>query len=230
MESSTGRSSRRRPRMHGTPQPYSPSCPGAPGPGRPRQRPDWLTRRSAGHPRHENCTEGEWTPTRFTGPAAGAGGGASEGRPMVDIKIHRDTSWFERFAHLSTVWTGSTWAFILALLTIVVWAVTGPIFAFSDTWQLVINTGTTVVTFLMVFLIQRSQNKESLAVQLKLNEVLAALKGASNRLVNVEDLTEEELRALHEHYSTLARLAKEETDLRGAHSVEEAQERHRTKV
>ncbi len=86
---------------------------------------------------------------------------------------------------------------------VVVWLVTGPLFGFSDTWQLVINTGTTIVTFLMVFLIQRSQNKDSLAVQLKLNELVAAVQGASNRLIDVEDLTEEELRALHRHYAKL---------------------------
>ena len=87
-------------------------------------------------------------------------------------------------------------AFGLACGTIIVWAATGPLFHYSDTWQLVINTGTTMVTFLMVFLIQRSQNKDSLAMQLKLNELVAAVKGASNRLIDVEDLTEEELRVL----------------------------------
>ena len=107
-----------------------------------------------------------------------------------------------------TVWTGGSWAFALALATIVVWGVTGPVFSFSDTWQLVINTGTTIVTFLMVFLIQRSQNKDSRAVQLKLNEIVAALQGASNRLINVEDLTETEIRLLHGHYQRLVTMAK----------------------
>ena len=102
----------------------------------------------------------------------------------------------ERWAHLVTQWVGSAWAFALAVLVVAVWAATGPVFGYSDTWQLVINTGTTVVTFLMVFLIQRSQNKESLAVQLKLNEIVAALRGASNRLVNVEELSEDEVRRL----------------------------------
>ena len=137
---------------------------------------------------------------------------------------------FERMAAAAVAFTGSTTALIAALAVVAAWALTGPLFHYSATWQLVINTGTTVITFLMVFLIQRSQNKESLAVQLKLNEIVAALQGASNRLVNVEDLTEDELRALHEHYTALARLAKEETDLRGSHSVEEAEDRHRAKA
>ena len=98
-------------------------------------------------------------------------------------------------------WTGSTIAFVLACLVVVVWVATGPLFDFSNTWQLVINTGTTIVTFLMVFLIQRAQNKDSLAIQLKLNELVAAMAGASNRLIDCEDLTEEELRTLHRHYA-----------------------------
>src|SRR4051794_31844947 len=91
-----------------------------------------------------------------------------------------------RFARKATDWSGSSAAFALAVLVIVLWLVTGPLFGFSDTWQLVINTGTTIVTFLMVFLIQRSQNKDAHAMHLKLNELVAALKGASNRLINAE--------------------------------------------
>jgi low affinity Fe/Cu permease len=109
------------------------------------------------------------------------------------------------------------------------WAVTGPLFGFSDTWQLVINTGTTIVTFLMVFLIQRGQNKDAMAIQLKLNELVAAVNGASNRLIDVEDLTENELQALHRHYSKLARLAKKDSDIAKGHSVEEARTRDREK-
>jgi low affinity Fe/Cu permease len=137
----------------------------------------------------------------------------------------------ERFAHAATQKTGSSLAFALALGVVVVWGVTGPLFGFSDTWQLVINTGTTIVTFLMVFLIQRTQNKDSIAVQLKLNELVAAMEGASHRLVNVEDLSEEELTVLHAYYRRLATLAKQHGDLRASHSVEEAEEnaaaRHR---
>ncbi len=105
---------------------------------------------------------------------------------------------------------------------VVVWLVTGPFFRYSDTWQLVINTGTTVVTFIMVFLIQRSQNKESLALQLKLNELVAAVAGASNRLIDVEDLNEHELRALHVFYKHLAEISKKDEDLLRSRSVEDA--------
>jgi low affinity Fe/Cu permease len=124
-------------------------------------------------------------------------------------------------AHYATEWTGSSGAFFLAALIVVVWLVSGPVFHYSDTWQLVINTGTTIVTFLMVFLLQRSQNRESRATQLKLNELIAAVRGASNRLINVEGLTEKELNGLYDHYKTLAEMAKKERDMRRSHSVEE---------
>ena len=136
----------------------------------------------------------------------------------------------EKLARWVTEWTGGSWAFAVALATIVVWGVTGPVFGFSDTWQLVINTGTTIVTFLMVFLIQRSQNKDSHAVHLKLNEIVAALQGASNRLINVEDLTETEIRLLHGHYQRLVEMAKRDVSLTESHSVEEADQRHRAKT
>jgi low affinity Fe/Cu permease len=132
----------------------------------------------------------------------------------------------EKFARRATEWTGSSWAFASALGVLVIWALTGPFFRFSDTWQLVINTGTTIVTFLMVFLIQRSQNKDAQAVHLKLNELVAALEGASSRLINVEDLTEEEVRTLHRHYQGLVVLAQRETSLTHSHSIEEAEARH----
>ena len=108
-------------------------------------------------------------------------------------KEHTAPAGFERMARLISQFTGSTSAFLVATLVVLVWAAIGPVFHYSSNWQLVINTGTTIVTFLMVFLIQRTQNKDSLAVQLKLNEIVAALEGASNRLVKVEDLSEEEL-------------------------------------
>jgi low affinity Fe/Cu permease len=135
----------------------------------------------------------------------------------------------ERMSHLVTVWSGSSGAFTLAALVIVVWLATGPLFHFSDTWQLVINTGTTIVTFLMVFLIQRAQNKDALALQLKLNEIVASIQGASNRLIDVEDLSEDELRVLHQHYKRLAEISKRDTDLGKSHSIEEADVRHRAK-
>jgi low affinity Fe/Cu permease len=135
----------------------------------------------------------------------------------------------ERFSHHATKWAGSSLAFIVALSIIIVWGATGPIFKFSDTWQLVINTGTTIVTFLMVFLIQRTQNKDALAIHLKLNEIVAALDGASNRLIDVEDLTEPEVELLHKHYQKLVAMAKHDTKLTMSHSIEEAEERHERK-
>jgi low affinity Fe/Cu permease len=135
------------------------------------------------------------------------------------------SGWLEHSARLVTVWTGSSQAFAGAVGVIIGWALLGPIFHFSDTWQLVINTGTTIVTFLMVFLIQRAQNKDSLAIHLKLNEIVAVLQGASNRLINVEDLTEQEVQTLHRHYQALVALAKRDGTLTASHSVEEAETR-----
>ena len=137
---------------------------------------------------------------------------------------------FSRFATVATKWTGSTTAFIVAAGAVIVWAVSGPLFHYSDTWQLTINTGTTIVTFLMVFLIQRSQNKDSLAIQLKLNEIVAAVEGASNRLISVEDLSEEDLKVLHDYYERLAAMAKQDRRLTESHSIEEAEARHVHKV
>jgi low affinity Fe/Cu permease len=138
-------------------------------------------------------------------------------------------SGLERLSGAMTQWTGSSAAFGCAVGVILVWAALGPVFRYSDTWQLVINTGTTIVTFLMVFLIQRSQNKDALAIHLKLNELVAALKGASNRLIDVESLSEQELRTLHKHFATLAKLAEDESNIAQSHSVEEADRRHAAK-
>ena len=135
----------------------------------------------------------------------------------------------ESFAVAVTNWAGGNWAFAVAVAVVLGWLVTGPLFDYSDTWQLFINTGTTVVTFLMVFLIQRSQNKESRAVQLKLNEVVAALRGASNRMIAVEELNESDLEVLRRHYQELAQLAAKDSTLTESHSVEEAQQRHAEK-
>jgi low affinity Fe/Cu permease len=136
----------------------------------------------------------------------------------------------ERFATSVTHWTGGTSAFALAFGIVVAWLLSGPVFRFSDTWQLVINTGTTIVTFLMVFLIQRTQNKDSLAIHLKLNELVAAMNGASNRLIEVESLSEKELNLLRTHYHTLATMAKRDATLTQSHSVEEAEHRHKQKI
>ena len=148
---------------------------------------------------------------------------------IQDLPLASKKHPFERFSLAVIRWTGGTWAFIVALLVVVVWAATGPLFGFSDSWQLVINTGTTIATFLMVFLIQRAQNKEAQAVALKLNEIVAAIDGASNRLIDVEDLSEEELATLHRHYAKLVHMAKRDSVLTKSHSVEEADHRHQRK-
>ena len=135
----------------------------------------------------------------------------------------------ESFSTSVTKWTGSSTAFAVAVAVIVIWAVTGPLFGFSDSWQLVINTGTTIVTFLMVFLIQRTQNKDALAIHLKLNELVAASTLASNRLVDIEDLTEEDLLLLRAYYVKLARLSKQERQLSESHSIDEAAAKHKHK-
>lgn len=136
---------------------------------------------------------------------------------------------FERFSNWATAATGSSAAFIIAAATVVVWAVTGPVFKYSETWQLVINTGTTIVTFLMVFLIQKSQNKDSKAIHLKLNELLASHEGTSNRMVDIENLTEEELDHLHKFYIQLSELAEKESDLTKTHSIDAAEENQQRK-
>jgi Predicted small integral membrane protein len=134
-----------------------------------------------------------------------------------------DQSIFERFSNWATKFTGSSYAFIGATIIVVLWAVTGPVFKYSETWQLVINTGTTIITFLMVFLIQKAQNKDSKAIQIKLNELIAANEKASNRIVDIEDLTEKELDQLHCYYEKLADFAEEDDDIHSSHSIDAAQ-------
>ena len=136
---------------------------------------------------------------------------------------------WEDMAQAITEWTGKPWTFAAAVLVIVIWAATGPLFGFSDTWQLVINTGTTIITFLMVFVIQQTQNKDTQALELKLNEIVAAISGASNRLIDVESLTSAELALLHTHYCELAALARKDSSLTKSHSIEEALARHKAK-
>jgi low affinity Fe/Cu permease len=130
---------------------------------------------------------------------------------------------FEKFSDWATKFTGSSYAFIGATLIVLIWAVSGPVFNYSETWQLVINTGTTIITFLMVFLIQKSQNKDSKAIQIKLNELIAAHEKASNRIVDIEDLTEKELDQLHIYYEKLADFAKDDEDIHTSHSIDAAQ-------
>jgi low affinity Fe/Cu permease len=123
---------------------------------------------------------------------------------------------FRLFARRSAIMLGSAWAFTAAVLAILVWILTGPTFHFSDTWQLIINTATTIITFLMVFLIQNTQNRDAKAMHLKLDEVIRALKGARNQLVDLEDLSDEDLKKLEQQFQRLRRKAEHD----GTHSRE----------
>jgi len=120
---------------------------------------------------------------------------------------------FRAFSRNTASVVGSAWAFIIAITVIIVWAATGPMFHYSDTWQLIINTGTTIVTFLMVFLIQNTQNRDGKAIQLKLDELIRALEGARNKLVDLEDLSDEELKKLEQEFQRLHKRS-QETDTR----------------
>ncbi|MEJ5995724.1 low affinity iron permease family protein [Pedobacter sp. Du54] len=136
---------------------------------------------------------------------------------------------FERIANAITCWTGSSAAFLTAFAIILFWAISGPLFHFSDTWQLVINTGTTIITFLMVFLIQKSQNKDGKAIQLKLNELIAASRHASNRMVDIEALNEEELDVLHRYYARLSNESEKDIDIHQSHSIDAAEKQQENK-
>ena len=151
-----------------------------------------------------------------------------EGRSATNPSRKR-SALSESIAARVTAWVGSSKGITAAVAVVVLWAASGPLFGWSNTWQLVINTGTTIVTFLMVFLIQRTQNKDGLAIQLKLNELVAAMKGASNRLIEVEDLSEEELHLLRTHYRHLVQMARDDVDISASHSIEEAKSRHAAK-
>jgi low affinity Fe/Cu permease len=139
------------------------------------------------------------------------------------------SKFFDTVATRVTHFAGRPGAFITALVFILMWAATGPLFDFSTTWQLIVNTGTTIITFLMVFIIQQSQNKDTLALQLKLNELIACNEKASNRLIVIEDLTEEELIVLKKFYVKLSSLAEHENDLHSSHSIDEADNYHQQK-
>jgi low affinity Fe/Cu permease len=121
---------------------------------------------------------------------------------------------FSKFSQTTALWTGHPFAFLLAVMVVAVWVVTGPMFDYSDTWQLVINTGTTIVTFLMVFLIQNTQNRDTMAIQLKLSELVLAMKEADNEFASIEDLTDEELHELHEDCHERAKLTATHLDHR----------------
>jgi low affinity Fe/Cu permease len=136
----------------------------------------------------------------------------------------KSKSWFSRFAKVTARYTGRPVTFMIAVLIIIVWAISGPIFGFSDTWQLVINTGTTIVTFVMVFLIQNTQNRDSEAMQVKLDELIRATKGAQNALLDLEELEEEELDVIRDRYERIAERArgefrKEESEKKPAHQA-----------
>ena len=148
---------------------------------------------------------------------------------MFNLALTGQRSTFDRFAGGVARFAGSPWAFAIALATILVWAALGPAFHFNDSWQMVVNTGTTIVTFLMVFLIQQSQNKDSLALHIKLNELLAAHELASNRVVAVENLDEADLKVLRSFYCELASLAEKEGGVKRSHSLDEAREVHARK-
>ncbi|RZK74198.1 MAG: low affinity iron permease family protein [Pedobacter sp.] len=141
----------------------------------------------------------------------------------------KSDNFFERASTKITNWTGSPIAFVIAFMIVITWVLSGPIFKYSDTWQLVINTGTTIITFLMVFLIQKSQNKDSKAIQLKLNELIAASRHASNRMVDIEDLSEAELDILHKYYQKLSDIAEEDNDIHQSHSIDDAVDLYQSK-
>ena len=137
---------------------------------------------------------------------------------------------FEKIASKITIWSGTSTAFSIAFLIVLTWAISGPIFGYSETWQLVINTGTTIITFLMVFLIQKSQNKDSKAIQLKLNELIAASRHASNRMVDIEDLSEAELDIIHKFYQKLSDVSENEDDIHRSPSISAAEELQKEKA
>jgi len=145
------------------------------------------------------------------------------------MKKIKKMGFIEKFSLVVTKAVGSSAAFVIAFCLVLIWGILGPVFHYSENWQLVINTGTTIITFLMVFLIQKSQNKDSLAIQLKLNELVAAHEFASNRLINAENITEEELRVLQKFYTKLSDATKNEESLHESHSIEEAEGMHQMK-
>lgn len=139
-------------------------------------------------------------------------------------------NFFEKFASKATVATGSNTGIILAFAFVLAWIICGPFLHYSEQWQLIIHTITTIITFLMVFLIQKSQNKDSLAIQLKLNELVAAHELASNRLVDIENMSEEELKIIQKYYSRLSTFTKNDENLQQSHSIDETEVSHNIKV
>jgi low affinity Fe/Cu permease len=164
-----------------------------------------------------------FNPQKDDGPDVDVGG---------PVKKKRRGSLARKFEKLSNVITravGRPIASLVSMLIVILWAATGPIFGFSETWQLIINTSTTIITFLMVFIIQMAANKDTIAVQLKLNELIAANKKASNRLIDIEDLSADELEVLKKFYVKLSELAERENDLFSSHSIDDANKVHSSK-
>ncbi len=148
-----------------------------------------------------NVNAAQSTGPRAARPANRSTAKASDEPPTLRCRINDG---FRKFAHRTSEMVGSPWSFILAAITLVIWAALGPACEFSDTWQLVINTATTIVTFLMVFLIQNTQNRDAKAIHLKLDELIRGVKGARNKLMNLEDLSEEELTKLQEQFKRMS--------------------------
>lgn len=157
-----------------------------------------LTERIAGQLRYGRLRTFRKTPMAKSKNKASSPATAIFTMPAPSSLSDRVDTWFTVFAHHTSRLAGSPWIFVLAVLTIAVWAISGPVFGYSDTWQLVINTGTTIVTFLMVFLIQNTQNRDALAVQVKLSELIIKVHGARNDFAQIEDLTDKELEMLHD--------------------------------
>jgi low affinity Fe/Cu permease len=143
------------------------------------------------------------------------------------MKKNKTTSlgkYFNKFSHWVTKATGNPIAFFIAIMIVLIWGACGPIFNYSEVWQLVINTGTTIITFLMMFVIQQSQNRDTMALHLKLNELIASNKDTSNRLIATEDLTEEELETIKKYYKMVSEKAVERNSLFDTHSLDEAED------
>ena len=151
-------------------------------------------------------------------------------KPVNNRRKLLASNFFEKVAGSATKAAGKPVATIIAIVIVVLWGLSGSMFNYSDTWQLVINTGTTIITFIMVFIIQQTQNKDTMALHLKLNELLASSQEASNRLIDSEDLTEQELEEIKRFYIRLSVLAKKHNNLYSTHSLDEAEKRHQQKV
>lgn len=136
---------------------------------------------------------------------------------------------FENLAISLTKFSGSTSAFVLAASSIILWIATGPLFDYGDGWQLVINTGTTIITFLMVFLIQRAQNKDSLAIHIKLNELIASINGASNRIIDIENISEQDLVTFQKQYQNLSLLIEKKKNVKESRSIEDVKTKPKPK-